>query len=320
MAAEDTESTAGDPHKQKLLDSARALEEGKREREPEPDIEVEEERLERDEPEEQEEDEEREEVREPRQERRTNRYAEAQRQYEEERARRMALEAQIAATRQPAAPQRSQEELRTEAQNQYRADLEAVQRARMDLQQVVQANRENFTEDVRQRVMTEDTNLRLYEAEAQRRYMARMDQIERPPPAPPPNPAAQVVVARYQEVVNDPLGFRYADTYYLEQKRKDPNRDNLELLEESLKYGRSKMRGEAFSPATRERSRPTAQQKAKYVGTGGNGAVGGPPDPSVRQTISKDEDRLAQKLYAHIQDPAERRRMFYKNVKMKKRA
>jgi len=316
-------SAANDRDKQKLLDAAREAEGGERvEREPEPDIEVEGEgeRPPAEEPGDDGEpgDEPRvEEPRQPREERRTNRYAEAQRAFEEERARRMALEAQLAATRQPPTPQRSVQELEEEARELYRRDIQAVQQARMDLQQVVRANKDNYTPEVEQRVMNEDANLRILEADAQERYLERRRAANRPPPGPAPNPAIQVVMGRYQDVVKDPLGLRYADTYYMEKKREGKPHDEVELVEESMRFGRAKLRGEAFSPATRERPKPTKEQKAKYTGTGSNGAAA-PPSPNGRMTITVEENKVAQKLYAHIPEPAERRRMYYKNVKMKR--
>ncbi len=317
-------STANERDKQRLLDAAREAEGGERqERDPEPDIEVEDERPPAEEPGDDDESGgalREEEPRQPREERRTNRYAEAQRALEEERARRMALEAHIAMTRQaPPVPQRSREELQAEAEDIYRRDLGAVQQARMDLQQVVRANKDTYTDEVHARVMAEDANLRILEANAQRRYMSRLDQAERPPQAPPPNPAVQVVVGRYQDVVKDALGMRYADTYYMEQKRKGTKLDEVELVEESMKFGRAKLRGETFSPATRERPKPTKNQQAKYTGTGSNSSAGAPA-PSGKLTITKEQDKLAQKLYAHIPEPADRRRLYHKNVIMKRGA
>lgn len=316
-------SAANERDKQRLLDAAREVEGGERqEREPEPDIEVEDERPAGEEP--GDDDGElgdgpraEEEPRQPRGERRSNRYAEAQREAEEWRARAMALEAQAAATRQPPTPQRSREELVEEARELYRRDLGAVQQARMDLQQVVRANKDNFTPEVERRVMDEDANLRILEADAQERYLERVRQANRPPQAPPPNPAIQVVVGRYQDVVRDPLGMRYADIYYMEQKRKGTKLDEVDLVEESMKFGRAKLRGETFSPATREGPKPTKNQQARYTGTGSNSSAGA-PRPGAGKSITAEENKLAQKLYAHIPDPAERRRLYHKNVKMKR--
>lgn len=317
-------SAANDRDKQKLLDAAREAEGGERqEREPEPEIEIEDERqpAESDAEDDGEPRDElpAEEPRRPREERRSNRFAEVQREAEEWRARAMALEAQQAATRQPPAPRRSREEMQAEAEDQYRRDIGAIQQARMDLQQVTRANKDNWTAEIEQRVMQEDANLRVLEAQAQRRFMSRLDQIERPPPAPPPNPAIQVVLGRFQDVIRDPLGMRYADTYYLEQKRKGTKLDEVELVEESMKYGRSRLRGEAFSPATRERPKPTKNQQAKYTGTGSNSAAGAPP-ASARRTLTTREAELADKLYPHIQEREKRRQMYYDNVKMKRGA
>jgi hypothetical protein len=254
----------------------------------------------------------------PRAERRQNRYAETQRALEEERARRMALEAQLLTQRMPqqSAPQKSADELRAEAEAAYRQDLAAVQRARMDLQEVVRAHGDNFTDEVRQRVLAEDTNLRIFEANAQRRYAARMDQIERPPPA-PQNPLFEMMRVRYRDVDQSQLGRQYFMTNVMEQRHRNPNRPEDEVLEEAFQKARAQLKGEAWSPATRERAKPTASSKAKFTGAGAGSASNGPPQ-TQRYTITKDEDRMAQKLYAHIPEPAERRRMYVKNVKSKR--
>lgn len=320
-------------HKQRLIDAADRLEKGKppEEREPEPDIEVEDVRAPREEPDDDEPGNTRDadpadEPRPQRDERRTNRFTEAQRNAEEWRARALAAEAQAIAMRQPVAPQRSREELEEEARELYRQDIGALQQARMDLQQVVKANRDNWTPEIDRRVMSEDANLRILEADAQERYTRRTRAAGRPPPAAPVNPAIQVVVGRYQDVTKDALGMRYADTYYMEKKRGrkpgDPPLDEVELVEESFKFGRAKLRGETFSPATRERPRPTKNQQAKYTGTGSSSGTT-PADSSGKKTLTTEENKLAQKMYSHIQGedaPAERRRMYYKNVKMKRGA
>jgi hypothetical protein len=315
-------STANERDKQRLLDAAREAEGGERqEREPEPDIEVEDDRPPAEEPDDDEPGGElpADEPRAPREERRTNRFTEAQREAEVWRARALALEAQAAAARAPATPQRSREELEEEAREHYRRDIGAIQQARMDLQQVSRANKDNWTPEVEARVMAEDANLRILEADAQERYLERRRQANRPPQAAPVNPAIAVVVGRYQDVTRDQLGLAHANTYYMEQKRKGTKLDEVELVEESMKYGRAKLRGEAFSPATRERPRPTKNQQAKYTGTGSNSSAGAPA-PSERRTITTEEKRLADKLYSHIQDPEMRKQMFYKNVKMKRGA
>lgn len=311
----DTQS-ADERDKRKLEEAASKLEKGKEEeRESEPDIEV----VDGERPDEQDDDERREEPdtgpqRPSRLEKRGQRYQDLQRDLEMERARTAALEVQLSQTRQqPATPQRSVDEQRNEVVTAYRQDLAAIQRARRDLQAVVQANKDNWNDAIEARVMEEDNNLRIAESDAQRRYFTRLDQVERPAPRPAVNPAIQLTLSRYDDVVKDPVALRHADLYYLEKKRADPSMNEVELVEESMKYGRAKLRGEAFSPATRERPKPTKEQKAKYTGGGSNGAAG-PPSPSARLTITKDEDKMAQKLYAHIPDQAERRRMYVKNV------
>lgn len=320
-------SAANDRDKQRLLDAAREVEGGERqEREPEPEIEIDDERPPAGEPgdddgepgDDGDAEARDEEPRQPRGERRANRYAEAQRNYEEERARRMALEAQIAATRAPPVPQRSREELQAEAEEEYRRNINAIQRERLNLQQVARANQANWTPEIEQRVLDGDVNLRILEANAQRLYASRLDQIDRPPPAPPVNPAIQVVVGRYVDVTKNPLGMKYADIYYMEQKQKGTKLNEVELVEESMKYGRAKMRGEAFSPAARERPKPTKEQKARYTGTGSNSSAGAPAPGDGKRTITENEAKLADRLYPHIEDRAKRRRMYYDNVKMKR--
>jgi hypothetical protein len=228
-----------------------------------------------------------------------------------------ALEAELRSIRQPPPPAVDVNQALADLGTSTRQRLSALQQQELDLQRyaarAVDANGQStLTQQEVDGLLQRKLDIEFERGQVNLEHHTRARELSAPRQ---PAPEMQHLHNVYADVARDPLGAASAQTYYLKQLRAG-RQDSLALAEEAYQAARADMRGERFVPAGRRREAPapSAQSRARFTGTGTGGATGSGQGRGVT-TISKEEDQLAQVAYKHVKDPAERRRLYVKNVK-----
>jgi hypothetical protein len=247
----------------------------------------------------------------PRRERRNSRYDELVAERDRERARAAALEVQLMSTQRPQAPPPpSADDIAAET----RAELAHWQKEQMKLQMYAQTRGAELTDAEREELLRQQLEIDFQKGQVNQRHYARVQALSAPRQV---DPAVAVLQAEYIDVASDQLGVVAAQRYYL-QARRQGKPDTIALMRESYEAARAELQGKPFKPRgpvveQRRVPRPDAASRARFTGTSTGGGPGG--QGRVVETISKEENELAQLAYKHIKDPAARRVAYVKNVK-----
>jgi hypothetical protein len=249
-----------------------------------------------------------EERRPPRRERKNNRYDDLQRERDAERDQRIRLEAQLASLQRPAQQQGPSIE---EFEAQARAEARELQKVELKLTQFAQARGENLTQAEIDDILEQRLNIDIAKQKLGARLARAHEQASAPPAV---DPGLAYLKARYNDVVNDPLGVAEAQRHYLLEVRKG-RADGLDLVEEAYQAARAALRGEPAPKRPGARPRPTEESRARYAGQSSRGASSASPSNARTVTISREEAALAKELYKYEKDPQKRLQKYVTEVK-----
>jgi anion-transporting ArsA/GET3 family ATPase len=124
----------------------------------------------------------------------------------------------------------------------------------------------------------------------------------------------QVADGDFPDVMTNQAAYAYADGYWKQQRAKGRS-DDIELFKEALTVARDEF---GTAPRKTGAGKPSASTKARFSGEGRGAGSGGKPSGRVRMT--KEMKEMADTLYEHIDDPAQRYQTWAREIGSKKRA
>lgn len=161
-------------------------------------------------------------------------------------------------------------------------------------------------------------------AEVRADYMGRAKKLERKQQEvvariearkhvrPAEDPQITALRVKHSDVISDPTRFSAAQLYYNNKLRSGAT-PGPELVEESMSYGRKF----SFDDARRQ-ARVSDTDRARHVGPPAGGARGSSEDAPKSVKLTKDDMRMADTLFPHIDD-SKRYQHFAKEVLLKRK-
>jgi hypothetical protein len=249
----------------------------------------------------------------PRRERRNGRYDELAAERDRERARAAALEVQLLAMQRP--QQQAPQVTVADIEQETRAHLKHWQDAQLKLQMYAQARGNELTEAERESLLQQQLDIDFQRGQVHQRHYARVHALSAPRQV---DPVVAVLHAEYNDVAGDQLGAVIAQGHYLKALRQGKP-DGIALMREAYEAARAEMQGKSprSGPQVQQRRgaapKPDAASRARFTGTSTGGGQGG--QGRTVETISKEENELAQLAFKHEKDPAKRRVLYVQKVK-----